>query len=930
MKFVRTFAFATVFLITASALSQPYDPTLSFQTLETAHFFVHFHDEEETLARRVASLAETAHEKLVVLLGHTPREKTHVIVVDVNDSANGWAIAVPYNRIEVRAAPPDSRSALHQADDWMWNLIVHEYTHIIHTDAIAGPARLLNLVFGKSLSPNAVWPRWFLEGLAVWTESELSTGGRLRSTLFDLPLRAQLLGDEPLSLQEITHQPLTYPRLSTRYLYGGRFIDFIARKFGSQAIAGIIDTNGRSWVPYFINTIAEQHTGLDFNALYAAWLAEEKERALMLVGPSPSPERRLTFHGETVRTPRASHDGKLIWSLVLDADSRPSLRAFDLEKNEERRVIDVNGDGALTVLPGGRILLSQPEVFGTYRTHDDLFLFTPKTRKLRQLTAGARLSEPDAASDGRIVAVRRPGPGRTQLVVYQSIATLDSPLVIHDADATVASPRWSPDGSRIVFLQKRHGAFNLRLLELKTGETTWLTSDSSQNLNPAFDTAGRVLFASDRGGAFDLYRLDPDAESLVRLSRVENGAFEPLPIDDTLYFVRTGARGMDLAALTHPLLEPAPSPLPPVDEPDHAQADVAYEIQPYSALRTLYPTQRLPSFGNDAEGYTLGVQLAGADVLSKWRWGFSGWWGLASRQPGFSAYLQSNVLFPAVTARASRHVAHAPGVPGATEVVSSGSLESAWSLQRWNSGARVGLGWNFTQLTPRASDPDGDTPPRRGFLSTPYASISWANARRFTNSISQDEGRLLSLYLEGGGRFTGGDFSLLRVSASWNEYIGLPGHHALALQLSAGASSSDLGGRTAYALGGLPLLPSLQTLVSLQSNTRVLRGYPIASDSGSAFALANLEWRIPLVVTEWGWSTLPVQLRRLHAAVFTDMGDAFDPGTTYFTPKFGAGAELRAELVLGYTATTELKVGWARGLSEGGIHQFWLAVGRGF
>lgn len=927
MRRAWTFVLALAFGIFPDAFAQPYDPSLSFQTIETAHFLVHFHDDEGALARRIAGLAETAHEKLVVLLGHSPREKTHITVVDVDDAANGWAIAVPYNRIEVRAAPPDSRSALHQADDWMWNLIVHEYTHIIHTDAIGGPARILNTVFGKSLSPNAVWPRWFLEGLAVWTETELSTGGRLRSTLFDLPLRTQLLEDEPLSLQEITHLPLSYPRLSTRYVYGGRFIDFIIRKFGSEAIAGIIKTNGRSWVPYFLNTIAEQHTGLDFDVLYAAWLAEEKERALLLIRGANESEQRLTFHGETVRTPRASPDGKLIWSLVFDADSRPSLRALEVETGKERRVIEVNGDGALTVMKDGRVLLSQPEIIRTFRAYDDLFVFNPETSKLKRLTNGARLSEPDASSDGRIAAVRRPGPGRTQIVLFDAITSLTTPTVVHEEEATVASPRWSPDGTKLVFLQKRHGAFNLRLLNLKTGKKQWLTDDSSQDLNPAFDAAGRVLFSSDRSGTFDLYRLDLDTGNIVRLTRVEGGAFEALDIDGSIFYVRTGARGMDLAVLLEPLSEAAPAPLPPVDEPEHAQ-DVSYEVRPYSALDTLYPTQRLPSFGNDAEGYTLGLQLSGSDVLSKWRWAFSGWWGLASEQPGFSAYLQSNVLFPSLTLRAGRSISYTPGVVGATEVVTTGSLESAWSFQRWNSGARIALGWNVAQLTPRTSESAGTL--RRGLLSTPYASVSWSNARRFTNSISNDEGRVLSLYLEGGGRLTGGDFSLLRVTASWNEYIGLPAHHALAFHASAGASSSDLGGRAGYALGGLPLLPSVQTLVSLQSNTRVLRGYPVASDAGSAFALGNLEWRIPLVVTEWGWSMLPVQLRRLHAAVFADVGDAFDPGTSYFTPRFGAGAELRAEVVLGYTVSTELKFGWARGLSDGGVNQFWVALGRGF
>lgn len=908
------------------AEGRPYDPSLTFSTLETPHFLVHFHEQEEALAREAARLAEAAHAKLVPLLGHTPREKTHVILVDVDDSANGWAIALPYNTIELRAASPDARSALHQADDWLWNLIVHEYTHILHTDAIGGPSRVFNTLFGKALSPNAAWPRWFLEGLAVWTESELSTGGRLRSSLYDLQLRTHLLEDEALSLQELTHLPLSYPRLGTRYLYGGRFIDFIARRHGTDALANIIGSNGRSWIPYFLDLIAGWHTGESFDAMYDAWLLEETARARAMVADTRDTEERLTFRGEIRRTPRFSPDGRRLWSLVLDADQRPGLWAFDLDTGEETRVRDLNGDGALAVLPDGRVLMSQPEITGNFRAYDDLFLYDPGPGKLKRLTRGARLSEPDVAKDGRIVSVHRPGPIRTRLVTFTSIDGVDRASVLYEGKSTVASPRWSPDGQTIVFLEERHGAFDLRLIDVESRQTRWLTDDASQDLTPAFDELGRVVFASDRTGIFDLYTLDPETGIVRRHTRVKGGAFEPLWTDGGLYFVRSGAKGMDLARVGELLDEAAPAAHAIVDEPLHGEDDPTWQIRPYEALPTLYPTRRLPLLGSEPGGYTLGLQLSGADVLGKWQWGFSGWLGLESKQPGFDAWLRTDADFPALTLEGSRYVAFAPGGGGATEVVTDASLSASWSLQRWNSGARIDLGWRFTWLTPRSTDPRLEA----GRLSMPFVTLSWSSAWRYTHSISNEEGRRFSLSVDGGGPMTGSDLMLLRTAGIWQEYVRLPAHHVLALQVSGGWSVSQLGGRTSFALGGMPLLPSTGALVSLQSPNRVLRGYPVASDGGPVFVLGNLEWRLPLVTTEFGVSTWPVQLRRLHAAVFADAGDAYDPATEALSLRYSAGAELRSEWVLGYTLTTEIRLGWARGLSSGGVNQFWVGLGRGF
>ena len=56
-------------------------------------------------------------------------------------------------------------------DDWMRQLIYHEYAHILHTDTSKGLHTILNSIFGKFALNNAVTPRWYTEGLAVYYET---------------------------------------------------------------------------------------------------------------------------------------------------------------------------------------------------------------------------------------------------------------------------------------------------------------------------------------------------------------------------------------------------------------------------------------------------------------------------------------------------------------------------------------------------------------------------------------------------------------------------------------------------------------------------------------------------------------------------------------------------------------------------------------
>jgi hypothetical protein len=75
---------------------------------------------------------------------------------------------------------------------------------------------------------------------------------------------------------------------------------------------------------------------------------------------------------------------------------------------------------------------------------------------------------------------------------------------------------------------------------------------------------------------------------------------------------------------------------------------------------------------------------------------------------------------------------------------------------------------------------------------------------------------------------------------------------------------------------------------------------------------------------------LPFYLRRLYAEAFADFGDAFEREIQLDDFALGVGGELFGVFAVGYHVDLTLRVGLARGVSEGGETQLYLNLGSPF
>lgn len=158
----------------------------------------------------------------------------------------------------------------------------------------------------------------------------------------------------------------------------------------------------------------------------------------------------------------------------------------------------------------------------------DLFLVDLSTGEVHRMTAdGAGNFEPGWSPDGMQIAFQSTREGRSDLYVM-TVGTGRVRWLTGRAGFNEL-PRWSPDGSWITFTSSRDGVhgpfgkagFHRDVYEVRPDGSRLhrLTAGNGFNGDAAWSPdSNRLVFTSDRGGAFDLYTMAPDGSGIRELT----------------------------------------------------------------------------------------------------------------------------------------------------------------------------------------------------------------------------------------------------------------------------------------------------------------------------------------------------------------------------------------------------------------------------
>lgn len=954
---------AALFLAAPAAeAANLFDPAVEWKTIVTPHFRVNYAAENEEVARLAAGYAEEAHQILSPWLGLVPENRTEMTIVDHEDMVQGYSFPLPNNQIWLYLTSPASDQLMSRYDSWLRDLVLHEYTHLLHLEKTEGLPKLVNQVVGRSYFPNMFLPIFLIEGLAVHTETRWSHGGRGRDTAYKMYLREAALEDALAGIDQASgYFTIDHPGGEIPYIYGTAFYRHLAERYGPDTPAKLAELHAAN--PYVgVWGLDDELVKLTGKTAVQLWAdmrqalkadARAQREAVLARGPI-TPVTLKTHGGMHHRHPRYFPDGELAWA-EWTGHGYAYLVGDDKSKKDgkPRRIITKSPFGSWDVSRDGRWLYhARSWDENRFTGFEDAFRWDLKHKKIERLSTRERLDMPAVSPDGRWVVAVKNGGGQTNLVKMRADGSKQAPLTTLTDRSQFSTPTWHPRRELLAVSAWRDGGRDLYLVDAQRGTLTPLWRDRDVDQDPTWTPDGRhLVFASDRDGIYNLYAYELATRKLFRMTNVVGGLLEPAvsPDGKTVACASYGPKGWDVATLPFDPTTWVQVSLPKGDadmaQPAPKVDPAPFPAQVYDPLPSLRPKTWAPFGFMDERGPVWGFQTLGQDVLMRhYVFGAFGL-GLVSGRPFYSLGYSNEVLYPSFYAYATdTPLISAPTVDGIPQwVVQRGryqglsmtlpGLPSIFLQTQSASGDNFSLAFSAQNIQDESDVADLNLParvrPRVGQTNTVSATYKYSDNYKFAYSISPEGGTLATLGYEKALPAIGSSYDFDRVWVDVRRYSALPWtHHALGVRLSGGANVGREAGD--FYLGGAESSTlfsnvDLRTASSVGTRFLPLRGYGFAAQAGASAMALSTEWRFPVHDVQRGLGIYPIFLRNLHGAVFAEAGQAWDGWFDWRRSLVDVGLELRAQAHV-QQAPTEIRAGVGQGLVATGRGPQWPVV----
>ena len=510
------------------------------------------------------------------MFDYVPDRGVSVLMQDFTDRANASANATPRNRIFLDIAPWNEPYETVSPGEWFAWTARHELTHLVMNDR-ASPVDVhyRHLFFGKvdidSSHPESLLynyltvprdtaPRWWQEGGAVFMETWLSGGvGRAQGGYDEMAFRAMVHDHakfyDPLSLVSEGTE-VDFKTGANAYLYGTRFMDYLALTYGPQRVLDWLRRDAPSR-RYYADDF-QRVFGLPLDTGWQQWTDFEQsfqQKNLQAVREHPVTQYHDLVHQELGSMARiyVSGDGTRLYTAVKYPGQLAHLVAIDRSTGTVTALHEVQGPSGYTATslaydPGTETLFYTTKS----NTHRNLEAFDLRSGKSRMLLRGARIGDlvfnsADRSlwglrlNNGFVMLVRIPYPYQE----WKALHVFPTGEMAFDLDL-------SPDGSLASMSVSGPGekANSPQVTQVRIYQTEaiskgnaapWRTFKMGSSVPEGFvfSKDGRYLYGTSYfTGVSNVFRYEIATEKLEAVSNAEVGFFRPLPLDGTQLIVQ--------------------------------------------------------------------------------------------------------------------------------------------------------------------------------------------------------------------------------------------------------------------------------------------------------------------------------------------------------------------------------------------------------
>jgi hypothetical protein len=784
---------------------------------------------------------------------------------------------------------------------------------------------LSSITFLFTSSPVIFSPRWFLEGESIWAETEFAGPGRGRSTLVDMTFRTAVQDDNLLPYSKWYLETPYWPYGNSPYLYGMRMVQYLyEQNYGPNTVGDIADNVSKKFLLNF-NGGVQDTTKEPWREIALEMLEHEKK----VQAENINKLSRVRFTSTVRLTPKeiavgyALYAGEKIFFLGAEEEARNTLFSFDPKTNEYTKIkkslvtpfigsMSASGDG-------GKVFYTRLE----YRDLENLWYevraYDVDDGSDRLVTRNGRYRFVDLSPDGKKMVAVSQRRARTYLleVPFNKVGEKEYETVLAESplEVDMASPRYSYDGGRIVYVEGYKDLFYLKLIDLSDGGVISLWSSPSQIIAPTWHPDGKnIVFGNDSNGVYNLYRiLADDPSNPIPITHVAGGLFFPSfsPYGTTIAVVSYDGFGPHLSIIPYDPDHVYPESLPVIKpqwaggKTDTILAEAKKKQKEFETIVKQGERDGYKSFFNIRPDFwspwltasTYGLE-AGAIASFSDPARYQNLTIMAGIETEYSSpLLNINYSYRGLGPEMILYGGADQEVYPDLLIDQNGSARFDYAEETRFMGAAVSypllnrlekrlvgtLGYEYKERDPIREVEDDyqnyelEQSPSSESESPLWGRLSFVSGTVFNRSVSIEDGSLISISGERSLKELGGELNTTRARIDFNQYISVPlmENHVLKLH---GVYGQGWGDETAQGLFGIGGLRSFAdgTYPGVQNNL-YLRGYDSNVQIGQSAVTLGASYRFPIWNIFKGYEgSFPIYTRSLAAELFYEGGRTWD------------------------------------------------------